>query len=627
MSAWGCYGTWAKFEQGHSRHGAGTRGMYKARRCIVLRHVMMDFGFERRWKESRRGSDGARFDFRRTSGWCRAHGERTDDVGIVPSSFDSMNMYDSRSSIVGNRDHRLKGHGPSSELVALARIQLELLKSMLEARIDSACGAGIRCTAYSRSATSLAESTLQLQLVACSDVAVEHDESGKAVRDEFYLGGDAAGGGEEAWVVKQPLIMLPDNGGLVLPLVHKSFLVGLLAVERVARESSSGARVVKDWVPISDMLGAAEINMVKQTGVMLSLSFAMDLRGELERAGSRVQQKTMQGLVDQARKPLSTLKTLGRMLQPRLPTGDPERDMTDSIVAQGDYLGDIIFQLQEVLSPSLGDDAQQQYLSSMDNDPPQIERIGAANTASQRSKTDSITKQSDKSYPALPSSSIGADNWDVLDCVASSEEDGNDHVGSDDTVEYKSQSAVKMYNRCNLWQVLGPLLESARNFTAVKNVSVAVQDKTNAPTDLDVLIHFNDLKRLIGALIDSSLYCANTDDMIEICLFLEEYEEQPGLVMEIRVVKSQGAAARAGPSGKEVFLESLQSDILTLEEDAKEYGARLLLDGNAVAEGKHIRAGGRCTTLVTLWMPIVAQESHDHGIINRTNKINTSGSA
>eukprot|EP00890_Picochlorum_soloecismus_P004672 jgi/Picsp_1/5205/NSC_02568-R1_histidine kinase len=606
MSASRCCGTWAKFEHGHLRHGAGTGGMYKPQRCS---HMLMDTNFVKKWKESRQGSDGPAFDIRRACGWCRAHGERTDDVGIVPSSFDSMNAYESRSSIVGNLN-RLKGHGPSSELVALARIQLELLKSMLEARIDSACGAGIRCTAYSRSATSLAESTLQLQLVACSDVAVEHDESGKTVRDEFYLGGDAAGGGEEAWVVKQPLIMLPDNGGLVLPLVHKSFLVGLLAVERVVRESSGGSRVVKEWVPISDMLGPAEINMIKQTGIMLSLSFAMDLRGELERAGSRVQQKTMQGLVDQARKPLSTLKTLGRMLQPRLPTGDPERDMTDSIVAQGDYLGDIILQLQEVLSPSLGDDAQQQYLSSMDNGPPQIERMGASNT-NQRIKTDSMAKRSEKSYPALPSSSIGADNWDVLDGVASSEEDGDGNIGSEgaEIVEYRSKSRIKMYNRCNLWQILGPLLESARNFTAVKNVSFTVHDKTNAPTDLDVLINFNDLKRLIGALIDSSLYCVNTDDILEICLFLEEYEEQPGLVMEIGLVKSQGAG-RAGPTGKDVFRESLQSDILTLEEDAHEYGARLLLDDSAVAEGKRTRSGGRCVVLAALWMPILAQASH-----------------
>ena len=601
-------GPCAMFEaKGHLCRGAGTCGMYSAERYIALSHIVKNSRVQNKWKQAREGNGcGGAVSLRRACGWCRANGERMDDVGIVPSSFDTLNKYNNRTSMIGSQK-RFKGHGPSSELVALARIQLDSLKSMLEARIDGAYGAGIRCTAYSRSATSLAESTLQLQLVACSDVTVEHDEqSGKAVRDEFYLGGDAAGGGEEAWVVKQPLIMLPDNGGLVLPLVHKSFLVGLLAVERVVLESSIGSGVVKDWVPISDILGPAEISMIKQTGVMLSLSFAMDLRGELERAGSRVQQKTMQGLVDQARKPLSTLKTLGRMLQPRLPTGDPERDMTDSIVAQGDYLGDIILQLQEVLSPSLDNDAQQQYLSSMDNGLPQIGRMGVSN-ANSRTKVDSMAKKSDKSYPALPSSSIGADNWDVLDGDASSSEDGN--VGSEDTEigEYRSKTGMKIYNRCNLWQVLGPLLESARNFTAVKNVSVTVHDATNAPTDLDVLINFDDLKRLIGTLIDSSLYCANSNDIIEIRLFLEEYEAQSGLVMEIGLVKSQGAAARTGPTGKDIFLESLQSDILTLEEDAYEYGARLLLDDGTVSQEERSPRGSywqSTVVLVALWMPI-----------------------
>jgi hypothetical protein len=174
-------------------------------------------------------------------------------------------------------------------------------------------------------------------------------------------------------------------------------------------------------------------------------------------------------------------------------------------------------------------------------------------------------------------------------------------------MDYRSKTAMKSYNRCNLWQVLGPLLESARNFTAVKNVSVTVHDMTNAPTDLDVLINFNDLKRLIGTLIDSSLYCANTNDTIEIRLFLEEYESQSGLVMEIGLLK---AAGRTGPTGNAIFLESLQSDILTLEEDAYEYGARLLLDEGAVSleernpKGSLSLPSQSTVVLVGLWMPI-----------------------
>ena len=36
----------------------------------------------------------------------------------------------------------------------------------------------------------------------------------------------------------------------------------------------------------------------------------------------------------QARKPLSTLRTLGAFLLPRLPEGEPDRDMAEGIMAQ-----------------------------------------------------------------------------------------------------------------------------------------------------------------------------------------------------------------------------------------------------------------------------------------------------
>ncbi len=42
----------------------------------------------------------------------------------------------------------------------------------------------------------------------------------------------------------------------------------------------------------------------------------------------------------QARKPLSTLRTLGAMLVPRLQEGEPDRDMAEGIIAQVTNLPD-----------------------------------------------------------------------------------------------------------------------------------------------------------------------------------------------------------------------------------------------------------------------------------------------
>ena len=82
---------------------------------------------------------------------------------------------------------------------------------------------------------SAAESNLRLQLVAASGgfggerFAFEDDDVFTSSSSSVIT---ASAEMEETWLANQAMIVLPDNGGLMLPLTHKNFLVGLLLVER-----------------------------------------------------------------------------------------------------------------------------------------------------------------------------------------------------------------------------------------------------------------------------------------------------------------------------------------------------------------------------------------------------------
>ena len=190
---------------------------------------------------------------------------------------------------------------PSAELLELVKVQLDMLVSMLESRIRDAfeqMDMGVRCAMYCRTPSSITTRTLTLQLVATSDDRWDAPDNSTVFANEFIIGDEISADAEEAWVVNQPMIVLPDNGGLILPLTHKSFLVGLLLVERTLPNFKN---VILP--PIHDVFGPAEIGIIKQSGVALSMSCAMDLRAVMERAGARMQQERLQGLISQASKP------------------------------------------------------------------------------------------------------------------------------------------------------------------------------------------------------------------------------------------------------------------------------------------------------------------------------------
>ena len=357
---------------------------------------------------------------------------------MLMSSFSSMDDEDQFGAAA--QAEPAAALAPSAELRELCHIQLSMLITSLESRIGAMVtetGCSVRCAVYRRSPASLPSGQLQLQLVAASDAREADTASGfSGVRQDLILG--IPGTNEqfqEAWIVEQNLIVLPDSGGLVLPLAHNSFLVGLLIVECCAptttttgggRESDFTLRNVAGALhpPASAVFSPADMALIKQTGTSLGLACALDLRAALERAGHAVRRRQVQGLVQQARKPLRTLRTLGAMLAPRLQEGEPERDMAESISAQGQRLGDIVSQLQVFLSPAMpvvsigrkpemsssgGNLSSSDGILSSSPFSPSNNNNSSSAAAAAASETDRNAIIS--SQPALPSSSIGGDYW------------------------------------------------------------------------------------------------------------------------------------------------------------------------------------------------------------------------
>lgn len=103
--------------------------------------------------------------------------------------------------------------------------------------------------------------------------------------------------------------------------------------------------------------------LLEQACESLVMTCALELRLYLERASLVAAQQKARHLVDEARKPLSVLRTFGSMLQLRAPKGQLEGDMADGIMVQGDQLHAVLAQLAQALHPYPSTATTQQMIS------------------------------------------------------------------------------------------------------------------------------------------------------------------------------------------------------------------------------------------------------------------------
>eukprot|EP00878_Enallax_costatus_P009965 GHUV01010403.1.p2 GENE.GHUV01010403.1~~GHUV01010403.1.p2 ORF type:complete len:297 (+),score=120.18 GHUV01010403.1:1413-2303(+) len=255
-------------------------------------------------------------------------------------------------------------------------------------RLSPADAHSWRACVYARRANILEAPQIRLQRVACWPTRIQQPASqwssaptteaaafgsfssspagGHGEMDDMltlhrpaWEGGSSSTCEAEASLVQEEMVLLPSSNLLVLPLAEAGVLVGLLVVDAadsVGFKPAAGAGTPSN----EDSSRAASVNedalwCLRTAVPPLAKACAMDLRTALAGAQQEAQQRLARSLLTEARGPLKVLGTFGAMLAPRLRANrdsQPESDMADGMVMQGQHLADVVAQLEAALRPS-----------------------------------------------------------------------------------------------------------------------------------------------------------------------------------------------------------------------------------------------------------------------------------
>eukprot|EP00193_Tetraselmis_chui_P007029 CAMPEP_0177765048 /NCGR_PEP_ID=MMETSP0491_2-20121128/7779_1 /TAXON_ID=63592 /ORGANISM="Tetraselmis chuii, Strain PLY429" /LENGTH=278 /DNA_ID=CAMNT_0019281361 /DNA_START=124 /DNA_END=956 /DNA_ORIENTATION=+ len=186
-----------------------------------------------------------------------------------------------------------------------------------------------------------------------------HVESVQTESGHVVLGAAHPSATEEG-LVSQTWIALPDTGSIVMPLSWGPLLVGLLLVERSHRSVSVPRLAIdsdldesaQEASVVPELFTPADQQKLHKVTRSLTVACVMDQKLELLQQQQTAGSKHVSGLVEDARGPLQALCTLGGMLAPRLEEGEPEQDMANAMLVQGERLKAVIAQLQDAFRPA-----------------------------------------------------------------------------------------------------------------------------------------------------------------------------------------------------------------------------------------------------------------------------------
>lgn len=277
---------------------------------------------------------------------------------------------------------------PSHDLRDLASAQLRSMFEVL-ARVSPADACTWRACVYTRRADSLEAPQIRLQRVACWPARLQQpthqwqsppatagpfnssptpsndamDELLTLHRPAWEGGSSSSACDAETSLIQEEIVLLPSSNMLVLPLAEAGVLVGLLVVEVAApinlqqvSSNPSGSGTSSPAAAISE----DALWCLRMAVAPLAKACAMDIRTALAGAQHEAQQRLARSLLTEARGPLKVLGTFGAMLAPRLkadPSSQPESDMADGMLMQGQRLADVVAQLEAALRPTAVVDA------------------------------------------------------------------------------------------------------------------------------------------------------------------------------------------------------------------------------------------------------------------------------
>jgi signal transduction histidine kinase len=138
---------------------------------------------------------------------------------------------------------------------------------------------------------------------------------------------------------------------VVLPLMHDNIMWGLMVVGRDRRRWSD-----------------REQSQLEQIAQTLAISCVLDQRSqwlahehENRLLGQTQQQTTLSTLLHQFRNPLTTIRTLGKLILKRMKPGDTNRDLITSMVGESNHLEHLLRQFDDAID--LGEAALESEMS------------------------------------------------------------------------------------------------------------------------------------------------------------------------------------------------------------------------------------------------------------------------
>lgn len=183
----------------------------------------------------------------------------------------------------------------------------------------------------------------------------------------------------EAALSSQQMKVVEEHRAVVFPMVKHPFLVGFLVaelpeIENVPRGAeggdlvpeeayalsspSAGLNVKKSWEILSleneplgknDTFTADQRSNAINISRTLAMAYVMDQKAMLLQQSSWQNNVRMSALVEQIRGPLSSIRTLSKMLSIHLKKSEISHDIVEDIVVQGDRMMDTLQELQDAV--------------------------------------------------------------------------------------------------------------------------------------------------------------------------------------------------------------------------------------------------------------------------------------
>ncbi|GJS24459.1 plant-specific TFIIB-related protein PTF2 [Tanacetum coccineum] len=150
----------------------------------------------------------------------------------------------------------------------------------------------------------------------------------------------------KASLLKQQAEIIPEHRALVFPMVKHPFVVGFLVAELPKLETRKEKDDVKPGLLSEDSY--AKLNAINISR-SVAMAYVMDQKAMLLQQSSWQNNVRMNNLVEEIRGPLSSIRTLSKMLAVAMKKNEIPYDIVEDIMVLGDHMKDTLQQLQEAV--------------------------------------------------------------------------------------------------------------------------------------------------------------------------------------------------------------------------------------------------------------------------------------